>query len=214
MRDVPEGQDEDFSMIEAVVFDVGGVITAESKEGLNARAARILKVPLEDYLNIAGKVEEKWASGKLSDVQAYQLMGKQLGVDQSEVAKAEEKAYKEIMQINKPVVRLADRIRKAGYITPILTNTIDLHKVINTKWGIYAKFNPVICSCDVGCIKPAKKIYDIMISKVGVPADQTIFIDDHAENIVAANKTGIHGIVFRNITQLKKDLAKLGVKVK
>ncbi len=46
-----------------------------------------------------------------------------------------------------------------------------------------------------------------MLSRLGVKPDESVFIDDFSENIVAANTLGIHGIQFKNRDQALFELA-------
>ena len=48
----------------------------------------------------------------------------------------------------------------------------------------------------------------------GTKPDHVVFIDDRQDLVEGAQKLGIHGIQFRDIRQLKADLAKCGVEVK
>ena len=36
--------------------------------------------------------------------------------------------------------------------------------------------------------------------------EETVFFDDHIENIIAAREMGIHGILFKDAAQAERDL--------
>ena len=57
------------------------------------------------------------------------------------------------------------------------------------------------------------KLKTALGEEIDAKPEECVFIDDRVENIEGARKLGIHGIVFENKEQLKKDLEKLGVKV-
>ncbi len=59
-------------------------------------------------------------------------------------------------------------------------------------------FKEVIISSYVECAKPDKKIFKIALDKIGVQADQCVFIDDRLENINSAEELGF------NIFHLKR----------
>ncbi len=49
-----------------------------------------------------------------------------------------------------------------------------------------------------------------MLEKLGVPAPQALFIDDKAENIVAAMALGMRAIQFSTVERLREDLIASG----
>lgn len=63
-----------------------------------------------------------------------------------------------------------------------------------------------IFSYTVKTIKPEPEIFKILLDRYELMADECVFIDDCLQNIEGATRVGIHGIHFKNITQVKKDL--------
>ena len=60
-------------------------------------------------------------------------------------------------------------------------------------------------------IKPAKEIYELLLSRYGLKAQECVFLDDTPVNVEAAKKLGFEGIVFRTKEQAEKELRALGV---
>jgi FMN phosphatase YigB (HAD superfamily) len=46
---------------------------------------------------------------------------------------------------------------------------------------------------------------------LNLPAEECVFTDDKKINVEAAEKLGMHGIVFQSPEQLRKELIKLGL---
>jgi HAD superfamily hydrolase (TIGR01509 family) len=61
-------------------------------------------------------------------------------------------------------------------------------------------------------IKPDAEIYELLRTRYGFEPDRAVFIDDTEKNVRAAEKLGIHGIVFHSLDQMLADLHALGVK--
>ena len=57
-------------------------------------------------------------------------------------------------------------------------------------------FEGGIVSYEVGIEKPAKSIYEMLLEKYNLVAEECVFFDDKPENIKAAIKLGIKGVVF------------------
>ena len=68
-----------------------------------------------------------------------------------------------------------------------------------------------IFSYTIQQIKPDLEIYETLLNRYGLTADECVFIDDREKNVEGAKKAGIHGICFGTIEQVKEDLKKYGV---
>lgn len=58
-------------------------------------------------------------------------------------------------------------------------------------------------------IKPDEKIYQLLLSRFGLKAEECVFLDDTLRNVEAAQKLGFHGICFRTREQAEEELGKL-----
>ena len=63
-----------------------------------------------------------------------------------------------------------------------------------------------ISSYAAKALKPAPQIYKVLLERYGLMPDECVFINDCLQNIEGAARVGIHGIHFKNITQVKKVL--------
>lgn len=71
-------------------------------------------------------------------------------------------------------------------------------------------FEGIIVSGEDNLIKPDIRIYQLLLARFGLVAEQTIFIDDRQQNIDAAQSIGIHGIHFTTPENLRLDLLEAG----
>ena len=69
----------------------------------------------------------------------------------------------------------------------------------------------MVISGVVRFVKPEPEIYEIMLDKVGRPAQECLFIDDSLPNIKQANTMGFATIHFESPIQLEKELKHLGL---
>ena len=103
-------------------------------------------------------------------------------------------------------------LRARGIKTAVISNisrTVgdDLRRT--AKW--FELFNHVCFSGELKIAKPNPAIYNICLEALGVPAAQTLFIDDREVNVAAARAVGMHGIVFRSAEELHADLKPYGL---
>jgi HAD superfamily hydrolase (TIGR01509 family) len=60
--------------------------------------------------------------------------------------------------------------------------------------GLWPYFESVIISAQVGLSKPNPAIFELALRTLGIPADRAIFVDDIAQNVMAAERVGLKGL--------------------
>ena len=96
-------------------------------------------------------------------------------------------------------------LRKAGYRTFLLSNTIDLHWrycVDNlfpmNQYGVTDYFEQTFVSQKMHKKKPNDDIFQQVIMETAIVPDETLFIDDLEVNCQAAERNGIHAFQNKN----------------
>jgi 2-haloacid dehalogenase len=77
-------------------------------------------------------------------------------------------------------------------------------------YSFMSRFADIVVSGQVAMRKPDDDIYLHALEKFGLAAAEAVFVDDLAENVVAANGLGITGLQFVSPEKLESDLAELG----
>lgn len=77
--------------------------------------------------------------------------------------------------------------------------------------ALFAPFRNIVVSGAEKMVKPDRAIYQLALARFGVPADQTLFVDDRPENIAAAQSEGMRGHLFRDAVSLRRELAALNL---
>lgn len=70
-------------------------------------------------------------------------------------------------------------------------------------------FDATVLSAEEGISKPHPYIYEIVASRLGVPAGECIMIDDIEDNCAGADAAGMKAIHYQDNTQTKQELKKL-----
>ena len=60
-------------------------------------------------------------------------------------------------------------------------------------------------------IKPQREIYQLLLDRYGLKAQECVFLDDTERNLPMAEELGIHTILFRDRAQALEELKGLGV---
>lgn len=69
----------------------------------------------------------------------------------------------------------------------------------------------VVVSGREGLIKPDPQIFELLSRRFDLDPERTVFVDDLQKNIDAAERLGFIGLLFTDATQLRSDLAELGL---
>ena len=72
-------------------------------------------------------------------------------------------------------------------------------------------FEGILVSGNEGMRKPFSEIYQLMLSRYAIKAEEAIFIDDSAANIAGCEQLGITGIHFKDANGLLDKLKALGI---
>jgi putative hydrolase of the HAD superfamily len=67
-------------------------------------------------------------------------------------------------------------------------------------------FDHLCFSGELGFGKPDERIYNVCLQALGVPASETLFLDDRQVNVTAARALRMHAIVFSSVERLQEDL--------
>lgn len=190
-------------MIKNIVLDVGGVIFDDSKHNIQ----KLLNKNCDNIYKIAyGSGFKKCLLGEIS-VQEHinSLKNEKDFNDISYILKKENlmKSYP-LIKNNFEYIK---GLRKRGYKLFLLTNiTEDSYNYINELINIDEIFDGEIYSYQEHLIKPDCGIYKLLINKFNLNKDETIFFDDKAKNVKAANEVGIKSYVFTSINDIESNL--------
>ena len=110
-----------------------------------------------------------------------------------------------IEEENAAMLPIVDAVQ-ARYQTAILSNTSPTHfiKAYDTT-AIIKKFSKRYLSFQIGSMKPDPVVYNYVIRDLSAAPSSILFIDDISENITAAMKCGIQGLLYTDIPHLKAD---------
>jgi len=61
-------------------------------------------------------------------------------------------------------------------------------------------------------IKPDERIYQLLLSRYHLKAEECVFLDDTKINVEAARALGFYGILFQTREQAEEELKKLGIR--
>lgn len=190
-------------MIKTLLFDYAGVITPTRDNYTFAQKYHMqfnmepLELMHKTYLNW-----DKALVGEISDKQFWSDVGKELNIDPEEI----KKMITETFPMEERLIDLIDRISDQ-YTIAMVSNQVEdwLEKAIDDN-NLRNRFHYFINSYHVGAKKPDPKIFLEALKQTNSKPEETIFVDDVAENIAAAKALGINGIQYDTYEQFLNEL--------
>jgi len=64
-----------------------------------------------------------------------------------------------------------------------------------------------VINSSLGVAKPERRIFEMAADRVGVPVGRCLFVDDRQENVDAAIRLGMQGVVYRKPRDLRVALS-------
>lgn len=145
--------------------------------------------------------------GKFSETEFYRHIEKEFAVHLTP-KQMHEKIIKK-MQANKSLVTYIPKLKKAKIA--LFSNSIGHMAIETLKIRHLAGkkiFDKIFLSNSMHLAKPTGRSYAYVTKHLKVKPHEALMVDDRKENIDAAKKAGMQGVVFKNTVQFKKELKK------
>jgi putative hydrolase of the HAD superfamily len=190
-------------MIKNIIFDIGGVLLEWNPAKFELPAD--FKEVFESLL---------WGMHDGGLVSRKELMEKLPShIDRDIFHEFLKKISKELRPIPE-MIDLFHTLKKQGYQLYILSNMpqemhvelVELHDFFDHPVG-------QVFSYQVKAIKPQPQIYEALLAKFNLKPEESVFIDDRLDNVVAAERLKIKAIQCRSSQQVIEDLKKMGISV-
>ena len=190
-------------LIKAIIFDYGGVIVKDILDILTEELFKEFKLNKEFIRDNLKKFFKEFQEKKFGEQESLKMLSKIFEVNYEKLEMIWKRVAQDPDRIISEVVDLIKLLKVKHYKIGLLSNAIPY---ASYDAGIRNLFDDIVISSDVGVRKPSKEIYILVLKRLGVPANETVFIDNRDLNLVPARELGILTILFRNPAQLKSDL--------
>lgn len=193
-------------MINAVIFDLGGVILkgktmAFIKQGekiLGTRARQGTEACFDRKLNLGTSSHraafERVFGRTLFDEEFIQLL----------------KAWIGNWQLDEEMLAFAKQLKKK-YTIAVVSNSDQAFEEKHDP-ALMKVFSYIFYSHKVRMAKPEKQIFEHALRTIGAKAEECVMVDDAKENELPCRQLGMHFILFKDLEQLQKQLEAVGVK--
>ena len=193
-------------MIKNVIFDCGQVLVHFEPEYMVAPYVqdeadkKVLKEVVFDRL-----YWDRLDAGDMSDEEFCEAIKTRL--DKRLWATAEKIYYDwiynipEIDGMRELITLIRERYGASIFVLSNISKYFARHK---SEIPILSLVDKCICSSECGMQKPDPRIYEYLCQECNIRAEESVFVDDRAENVESAKSIGMQGFVFsKNIAELK-----------
>ena len=199
-------------MIKNIVFDIGNVLTnyrwkgfLEDKGYDEEMIGRIAKA------SVMTPYWDEFDRGEWSEEETLKAF---ISVDPG-IEKELREAYANIEEmVTKrdfaiPWIR---ELKEKGYRVYCLSNfSKKAYDECRAALGFLQELDGGILSYRERIVKPNPAIYNLLLTRYDLKADECVFFDDMERNVKAAIECGYHAFVFTTLEQAKADLQTLGI---
>ena len=195
-------------MIRNIIFDIGNVLTDfRWREFLQDKG-----FPEEMVRRIARASTENTLWRELDrGVWTWERLMAAFIAEDPEIAAELHQAFddmRDIVVIRDYAVPWVKELKAQGYGVWYLSNFSEkIERECREALAFLPYMDGGILSYQDRLIKPDRAIYETLLRRYGLQAEECVFIDDKAVNIEAGEALGIRGIVFDTREQVQKELA-------
>ncbi|HSD83197.1 MAG TPA: HAD family phosphatase, partial [Anaerolineae bacterium] len=196
----------------ALISDLGGVLLRTRTDG--SRRALEQRLGLAPH-TLEARVFDSEASlqaqrGEVSEEMMWRALERELDLPRLGLTAREfqDKFFEEDF-VDEELVNLIRSVRP-GVKTGLISNAWDgLREILHTRVPVIDAFDVIVISAEEKIAKPDPRLYLLTLERLGVQADEAIFLDDVSENVFAAQTLGLIGIHFHSSEQAQRDVRAL-----
>jgi 2-haloacid dehalogenase len=195
--------------IKNIVFDFGGVLVDWNPRYL-----------YKDHFNDDDKMEaflknictEEWNieqdRGRLLSEATTELQNK--FPEQSEAIALFYGNWKAMLKGEIPgTVALLHKLKKKYKLYGLTNWSAETIEIAYKRFSFFNDFEGIVVSGVEKLIKPDPRIYQLLLNRYRIKAEDSLFIDDNIHNVNAAKELGFYAIHFENAAQMEAELSKV-----
>jgi putative hydrolase of the HAD superfamily len=201
------------STIKAICFDLDGVyFTPKGKQSFHRALSKEFGADPAKVDEIMYRSQEMrdLVTGKIKPRDFWEYVRNEAGITASDKELVDR--WIQDYEIDIDVQKAVRSAKGQGFITCVCTNNNAARlPALDAKFGFYSDFDAVVSSHEVGYTKPSKEIFEALLEKTGVQANELAYSDDNPERLQGAKDLGINVFVYENFDQFLYELSQLEI---
>jgi epoxide hydrolase-like predicted phosphatase len=196
--------------IQAVVFDIGGVLEINRDLGVIGMWSSRLGLRPDELNELMADVWRGGSIGTIGEDDVRQAARERLGLDGGPLAEFMSDIWREYLgTANTELIEYVRQLRPQ-YRTGILSNSfVGAREREQATYGFEDLVDEIVYSHECGMSKPAPGIYALTCERLQVEPAQTVFLDDSERCVEGARQAGIHAVLYQDNSQAIRDIENL-----
>ena len=195
-------------MIKNIIFDMGNVLldynpqAAMQMLGINEKAKPVIMKEL-----FGGNEWVQLDLGNISVDKAYESIKQRIPEEYHTDLRKCIDGWDVCMVPVDGAKEFCEAVKSEGFGVYVLSNAHISFYSYFPRYFDLDFFDGVVVSADVHTVKPDIKIYKHLLEKYSLKAEECLFIDDRADNVDGALKSGMKAVQFKNdFEEIKKSI--------
>jgi epoxide hydrolase-like predicted phosphatase len=196
--------------IEAVVFDIGGVLEITPSLGVAEMWESRLGLQPGEINKRMQDVWEGGAIGTINERDVHQAVRERLGLDERQLDEFMGMIWREYLGTgNTELIEYVRQLRPT-YRTGIVSNSfVGAREREQAAYGFEDLVDEIVNSHECGMSKPAPRIYALACERLRAEPAQMVFVDDYGPCVAGARDAGIHAVLYQDNAQAIKEIERL-----
>jgi putative hydrolase of the HAD superfamily len=197
-------------MIKAIIFDLGGVVfrdgtryaLLEMKERFNFSETLCLEL-------LHGKDAKNFRKGLMNPDDFWKYVQSKIPphIKASEIRSLWYDNYIPSIGIFELLNELEPKF-KLGIISGNIKERVEY---LDQKYAFRKYFTSDVYSFDLHTTKPDKIMWKKALELLNLDAAECVYLDDNPESVYTAKSLGFEAVLFRDVVQVRRELARLGI---
>lgn len=180
-------------MIKNVIFDLGGVVLGRDFKRLGEVLGNTFA-----FISADEAFPEYWSEFDRGTYTREEVT-RMLAADYNLTPEDADDQVQKLLELLQPIPETEELIRELkaqGIGCYVLSNMSKEFYAELLKFPVFELFDGAVVSYQERVNKPAREIYEIILSRYGLEPSETLFADDKAANTAAASELGIHTVTY------------------
>lgn len=197
-------------MIKNVVFDMGNVLLRYDPElPLNAFCGSEAEKELIRRELFQGPEWVRGDLGLIREEDKFELVKKRVPKEHWEALKNCCEKWYHYQQPIDGALSFCQYLKGRGYRLFVVSNASDAFYRFFPKRVPVEYFEGIVVSADIHQVKPNREIYEYLLEKYHLAAEECLFLDDISENVEGARAVGMRAYRFQNDYDQVRELFQL-----
>ena len=197
-------------VIRAVAFGIGGVLEITPDLGVDRLWETRLGLPAGEILV---RMRDIWRGGSIGTItldDVHEALRDRLGLDDQTLAQYMADVWREYLgTANTELIEYARELC-LRYRTGIVSNSfVGAREREQAAYGFEDLVEEIVYSHEVGFSKPDPRIYALICTRLNVPPEEMVFVDDSDVCVAGAHDAGIHAVRYQSNAQAIAAIEKL-----